>query len=77
MVARHRAFLSDKDIRGRVYISGQGINTQAGGVKEEVTAYAEWVASQPEFQGLRYTLWTAPGRGAWEKGQLDKGPEVN
>ena len=61
MVARHRAFLSDKDIRGRVWISAQGINSQAGGVKEEVTAYADWVAAQPEFLGLRYTLWPATG----------------
>ncbi len=50
LVERHRAFLSDKDVRGRIYISSQGINCQCGGTSEDASAFAEWAAAQPEFQ---------------------------
>jgi predicted sulfurtransferase len=53
MVARHRAALADLDVKGRIWISAQGINTQAGGPAADVQRYADWVAAQPEFQGLR------------------------
>lgn len=38
------------DVRGRIYISSQGMNVQAGGTVADATAYAEWVKQQPGFQ---------------------------
>ena len=50
MMRRQRAFLADKDIRGRIYISPHGINCQAGGSAADARTYVEWIAAQPEFQ---------------------------
>lgn len=50
MMRRQRAFLSDRDIRGRIYISPHGINCQAGGRAGDARAYVEWIAAQPEFE---------------------------
>lgn len=61
MVARQRAFLADKDVRGRIYISHHGINCQAGGRAADARAYVDWIAAQPEFKGVYYTLWPAAG----------------
>lgn len=49
------------DVRGRIYISSQGMNAQYGGTVEHATAYAEWVKQQPGFHGLRYSVWPANG----------------
>jgi predicted sulfurtransferase len=60
MTAEHRRFLEDRDIRGRIYISEQGINAQYGGLRTDAVAYAEWLAAtQPLFAGLRYSVWPA------------------
>lgn len=49
---QHRQFIErlGLDIRGRIYVSSQGINSQYGGTVEHATAYAEWVKQQPDFQ---------------------------
>lgn len=76
-VERHRRFMSDMglDVRGRIYISSQGMNVQAGGTVADATAYAEWVKQQPGFQGLRYTLWPAQGH-AFPKLRLKYKPNL-
>lgn len=61
MMERQRAFLADKDVRGRIYISPHGINCQAGGRAGDARAYVEWIEQQPEFRGVYYSLWPAPG----------------
>ncbi|KXZ46989.1 hypothetical protein GPECTOR_39g483 [Gonium pectorale] len=62
-VEEHRKFIEDMglDLRGRIYISSQGMNCQYGGTVEQATAYAEWVKQQPGFQDLRYTVWPSEG----------------
>lgn len=50
MIRRQRAFLADKDIRGRIYIAPHGINCQAGGTAADARAYVDWIAAQPEFE---------------------------
>ena len=37
-------------MRGRIYISEQGINAQYGGVKEDAVGYAQWLEQQPMFK---------------------------
>lgn len=42
-VARHQAFLKDKDVSCRIYISHQGINGQFSGVREDAEAFMAWL----------------------------------
>ncbi|EFJ51382.1 hypothetical protein VOLCADRAFT_103426 [Volvox carteri f. nagariensis] len=76
-VEQHRQLIErlGLDIRGRIYISSQGINSQCGGTVEHATAYAEWIKQQPGFQGLRYTLWPADGH-AFPKLRLKHKPNL-
>jgi predicted sulfurtransferase len=46
----HRAALNGLDIRGRIYISAQGINAQYSGPADDACQYARWVEVQLEFQ---------------------------
>lgn len=52
LVEEHRRWVEANgyDIRGRIYYSEQGVNSQYGGRTEEATAYVKWLASQPMFQ---------------------------
>lgn len=57
MVRQHASFLEGRDVRGRIYISEQGVNAQYGGLRHDAVAYAEWlVNTQPLFHGLRYSV---------------------
>ncbi len=44
------------DIRGRIYLSPQGINAQYSGPAADAVKYAQWVEQQPEFQASRCIL---------------------
>ena len=57
VLEQHRHYLAEKDIRGRIYISTQGINAQFGGLTAHAIEYTQWVSQQPFFQVL---LATAP-----------------
>lgn len=57
VINQHKAWMEGKDVRGRIYISEQGINAQYGGVKEDAVGYAQWLEQQPMFKGLFYTVW--------------------
>jgi UPF0176 acylphosphatase like domain len=50
MLSAHRAFLMGREIVGRIYINGQGINAQLSGPRDQATAYATWVEQLPEFR---------------------------
>ena len=57
MIDRHRTYLKDKDVKGRIYISEQGINAQYGGVTEDAVGYAEWlINNEPHFDNLAYSV---------------------
>ena len=46
----HRAALAGLDVRGRIYVSSQGINAQYSGSAGDACQYARWVEAQPGFQ---------------------------
>ena len=48
-VAQHRGVIAGLDIKGRIYISKQGINAQFSGPASDAVSYAQWVEAQPEF----------------------------
>lgn len=57
MISRHKEYLEDKEVKGRIYISEQGINAQFGGVTEDAVGYAEWlIANEPHFDTLEYSV---------------------
>lgn len=51
VIAQHREWLEGKEVRGRIYISEQGINAQYGGLRRDAEGYARWLAdTQPLFK---------------------------
>eukprot|EP01023_Acetabularia_acetabulum_P059552 TRINITY_DN715_c0_g1_i3.p1 TRINITY_DN715_c0_g1~~TRINITY_DN715_c0_g1_i3.p1 ORF type:complete len:471 (-),score=58.78 TRINITY_DN715_c0_g1_i3:1966-3378(-) len=61
VVTRHKNYVKTNklDIRGRIYISHQGINAQFGGAKTQAVQYAEWVQKQPEFKNMTFRTFAA------------------
>lgn len=51
-VAEHRAFCQQHGIRGRLYISEEGINGQMSAHKDVVQSYIDWLQAKPAFQGM-------------------------
>jgi len=49
------------DIRGRIYVSDQGINAQLSGVKDSVLEYVRWIATHRGFEDLELKSWTCNG----------------
>jgi predicted sulfurtransferase len=57
VIEAHKEYLKDKDVRGRIYFSEQGVNAQFGGPRKDAIAYAEWVTkTQPLFLGVKYEI---------------------
>ncbi|GMH42010.1 hypothetical protein BSKO_09929 [Bryopsis sp. KO-2023] len=53
-VEDHKVWMTDRDIKGRIYLSTQGINAQYSGAWDDAVAYPKWLEQQREFQGLRW-----------------------
>jgi UPF0176 protein len=53
-VARHKEFFRERDFRGRIYISEQGINGQASGRADHADEYMAWMAADPRFQKMPF-----------------------
>jgi predicted sulfurtransferase len=60
-LAAHKVYLEGKDIKGRIFISNQGINAQLSGPKAVTTKYAEWIKTRPNFGDLYYSTYASPG----------------
>ena len=60
-LADHRAWLDGQDVRGRIYISSQGINAQLSAPKTVALAYAAWIKGRPHFGNLTYATFASPG----------------
>jgi predicted sulfurtransferase len=65
LVDAARAFLAARDVRGRVYVSRQGVNAQCGGARADALAFVEWLRSESPaaaaLAGLRFSLEPADG----------------
>src|ERR1700733_6345381 len=59
-LARHKDFISNHDIRCRVYISEEGINGQMSAKETASTAYQDWLRSDPRFAGIAFKVHTHP-----------------
>ena len=56
-VNEHRAFLKERDIKGRIYICEYGINAQLSGCRAAATEYCEWSAARLNFSPSRCSYW--------------------
>ena len=57
-VSRHLAFVQEKDIHCRVYISHEGINGQMSASEEESKNYQDWLKSDPRFERVTFKIHT-------------------
>lgn len=52
--AEHRAFLKELGVKGRVYISSEGINGTLGGTPEQIKKYKDFLRSLPGFENTEF-----------------------
>lgn len=52
----HKAWLEENEIRGRVYISEEGINGTIGGTPEQMARYREYLRSIPGFEETEFKI---------------------
>lgn len=55
-VKEHKRFFKDRDVKGRIYISEEGINGQMSGYKDDALAYMEWMKSRDLFTGIEFKV---------------------
>ncbi|MDE3056297.1 MAG: rhodanese-related sulfurtransferase [Verrucomicrobiota bacterium] len=55
-VERHKDFFKERNFRGRIYISEEGINGQASGESSHAKEYMEWLASDSRFCDVRFKV---------------------
>lgn len=52
----HRAFLSTRDVKSRIYISEAGINCQMSASTQHAQEYMDWITSRQEFQTAKFKV---------------------
>lgn len=56
LIADHKAFLAERDMTCRIYISEQGINGQTSGAREDAEAYMKWMHANPLFENMPFKI---------------------
>ena len=51
-VRKHKNFFKEQDVKGRIYISSEGINAQMSASIDSAKAYKEWLTSDDRFSGV-------------------------
>lgn len=59
-VLRHKEFFSSRDIKGRIYISHDGINGQMSASLAAADEYMAWLSSDPRFKAIEFKIHTHP-----------------
>src|SRR5579872_757900 len=59
-VLRHKDFFSNRDIKGRIYISHDGINGQMSASLAAAEEYMAWLSSDPRFKEIEFKIHTYP-----------------
>lgn len=57
-VEKHKIFFENCDATGRIYISHEGINGQMSAVKEDATAYMDWMRQDLRFKEVEFKIHT-------------------
>jgi UPF0176 protein len=53
-VARHQEFFRSRDLKGRIYLSEQGINGQMSGAETDAQEYVSWLRQDPRFSKISF-----------------------
>ena len=57
-VARHKRFFEPLDVRGRIYISKEGINGQMSATPETAQKYRDWMQADSRFAAIDFKIHT-------------------
>ena len=57
-VARHKEFFTGRDLKGRLYLSEEGINGQMSGSPAHAQEYMDWLHSDPRFADVSFKIHT-------------------
>lgn len=55
-VKLHKQFFKNRDVKGRIYISYEGINGQMSGQKEDCLSYMSWLKAQSGFEDVEFKV---------------------
>ena len=55
-VKKQKVFCENRDMKGRIYISEEGINGQLSGSKKDAEAYMKWIKLDPRFKEAEFKL---------------------
>jgi UPF0176 protein len=55
-VKKMQVFCKNRDMKGRIYISEEGINAQLSGAIEDARAYIEWIKLDPRFKNVDFKI---------------------
>ncbi len=55
-VLAHKAFLQDKDVTARIYLSEQGVNAQLSASKTDGQTYMDWCKARQPFQAIDFKV---------------------
>lgn len=55
-IAKHKAYLVDRDATARIYISEEGINGQMSIIGTQAEAYMDWVREQEPFREVIFKV---------------------
>lgn len=55
-VAKHLEFFKDRDIKSRIYISYEGINSQMSAEEQAAIEYIEWMRKDPRFKDIDFKI---------------------
>jgi UPF0176 protein len=55
-IKKHKDFFKNRDFKGRIYISEEGINAQTSGEETAVKEYMDWIREDPRFEDQYFHL---------------------
>ncbi len=55
-IQKHKQFFEKRDMKGRIYISEEGINAQLSGYKTDAEDYIKWMRQDPRFADIDFKV---------------------
>lgn len=55
-IKKQKEFFVNRDMRGRIYISEEGINAQLSGFHSDAEAYINWMKEDPRFANIDFKI---------------------
>jgi UPF0176 protein len=55
-IKKHKEFFSSRDMKGRIYISEEGINAQLSGFKPHAQEYIDWMRQDERFANIDFKI---------------------